>query len=80
MKAAAEARGLTTSAYVRDAALARADVSAEDRTALLYQLARLGNNLNQLAKAAHQGKLRESHPGEWTQLLDALADTMRALR
>ncbi len=57
---------------MRRAALGRADVTRDDRRALLRQLLGLGNNLNQLTKAAHQGKIRESHPGEWQRLVTAL--------
>ncbi len=68
VQVAAADRGLTASEYVRRAALGRADVTRDDRRALLRQLRGLGNNLNQLTKAAHLGKIREADPGEWQRL------------
>lgn len=49
----AEASNRTVAAYVRDVALGQSPRS-RDNAALVAALSRVGNNLNQLAKRAHQ--------------------------
>lgn len=69
----AEAVNRTVAAYVRDVALGQSP-RTRDTMALVAALSRVGNNLNQLAKRAHQtGHVPAA------EALDPLLDEVRAL-
>ncbi len=80
VQTAARRRGLTASAYVRGTALALVDVAPADRTELRRQLLAIGNNLNQLTRLAHVGKLPANWEARFTEALAAYYDALEELR
>lgn len=73
----AEAAGLTVSAYLRSVALGRRPKAKPTRVAseLVRELNRVGVNLNQLTRLAHEGKLPDEQTLEST--LDEVLSLVR---
>ena len=79
IRARAKTAGLETSTYIRAAAMRHKVTVVPGLKEITHELKMIGNNINQLAVLAHEGKVRIASYDETTEKLGLLFIAVRRL-